>query len=353
MLQMVLLLQNNMSYISDTRGIITASKLKDFILCEKLYKIKRLNEVCISEEIPDRATLWDAFHYLVEVWYDKRSERYQITEKFLKADLIELIASREISEESKQARIKELWKLLLPQLKEEYYWNEKREEMKGKKELTPAKSTMMIWMYESIYKQHLRDMKWTYTKERRFEAKYWWLNIGFKPDRMCFYIKWEQCTVEYIDEIKKWMNDEDWIEFVKDMQVTCLIRDYKTVWKLDKMLNELKYDNETSNWYVMSMSFYYACIYALYKVESDVYIDAVEKSTPYKTSVISIPRSRMKDKLVGIIKPWLDKLIKHTKEDKREEPSRDELVSNKKLSWFYNYFDNCIQEQPTTIDLYF
>ena len=351
MLQMVLLLQNNMSYISDTRGIITASKLKDFILCEKLYKVKRLNEVCISEEIPDRATLWEAFHYLVEVWFDKRSERYQITEKFLKADLIELIASREISEESKQAKIKELWKLLLPQLREEYYWKDKREEMQGKIELTPAESNMMIGMYESIYKQHLRDMQGIYTKERRFEAHYWWLKIGFKPDRICFYIKWEQCTVENIDDIKKWMSEEDRIWFVKDMQVTCLIRDYKTVWQLDKMLNELRYDNETSNWYVMSMSFYYACIYALYKVESDVYIDAVEKSEPYKTSVISIPKSRMKEKLVGIIKPWLDRLIKCTKEDKREEPSRDELLSNKKLSWFYKYFDNCIQEKPTIIDL--
>ena len=96
-----------MSYISDTRGIITASKLKDFILCEKLYKVKRLNEVCISEEVPERAMLWDAFHYLVEVGYDKRSERYQVTEKFLKADLIDLISNREISEESKEAKRKE------------------------------------------------------------------------------------------------------------------------------------------------------------------------------------------------------------------------------------------------------
>lgn len=351
MLQMVLLLQNNMSYITDTRGIITASKLKDFILCEKLYKVKRLNEICISEDIPDRATLWEAFHYLVEVWYDKRCERYQITEKFLKADLIELIASREISEESKQAKIKELWKLLLPQLREEYYWKNKREEMQGKIELTPAESNMMIGMYESIYMQPLWDMSGTYTKERRFEASYWWLKIGFKPDRICFYINWEQCTVEHIDSIKDAMNDEERIDFVNKSKVTCLIRDYKTVAQLDKMINELRYENETSNWYVMSMSFYYACIYALYKVESDVYIDAVEKSEPYKTSVISIPRSRMKEKLVGTIKPWLDRLIKCTKEDKRQEPTRDELLSNKKLSSFYKYFDKAIQQEPNYIDI--
>jgi len=46
-----------MSYITDTRGIITASKLKDFITSEKLYKVKWLDEVYISEEQPDRATL--------------------------------------------------------------------------------------------------------------------------------------------------------------------------------------------------------------------------------------------------------------------------------------------------------
>ena len=78
--------------------------------------------------------------------------------------------------------------------------------MQGKIELTPAESNMMIGMYESIYKQHLRDMQGIYTKERRFEANYWWLKIGFKPDRICFYIKWEQCTVEYIDELKQIAN---------------------------------------------------------------------------------------------------------------------------------------------------
>ncbi len=342
-----------MSYISDTRGIITASKLKDFILCEKLYKVKRLNEVCISEEVPERAMLWDAFHYLVEVGYDKRSERYQVTEKFLKADLIDLISNREISEEAKEAKRKELSKVtvLLPQLRKEYYWEEKRNEMQGKQELTPTESEMMIWMYESIYKQPLRDMSWTYTKERRFEAKYWNLNIWFKPDRICFYIDWVQCTTEEIDDIKNSISKEERIDFINKNKVTCLIRDYKTVAQLDKMLNELKYENETTTWYVLSMSFYYACIYAIYNIESDVYIDAVEKIAPYKTSVISIPRSWMKEKLVQVIKPWLDTLIKCIKEDKRKEPTREELISNKKLSWFYKYFDNSIQKEPNRIDI--
>lgn len=342
-----------MSYIEDTRGIITASKIKDFLVCEKLYKVKRLDERCISDEIPDWATLWEAFHYLVEVWYDKRSERYQITEKFLKDDLIWLIADREISEESKEAKRKELKnpKILLPHLREMYYWEDKRKEMQGKKELTPTESNMMIGMYESIYKQPLRDMSWTYTKEKRFAVNYWSLKMWFKPDRICFYIDWNQVTVEDIDITKEWMSKEERKEFVKENNVTCLIRDYKTVAQLDKMINELKYDNETSTWYVLSMSFYYSCIYAIYQVESDVYIDAVEKIEPYKTSVISIPRSWMKDKLINIIKPWLDRLIECTNKKKREEPTREELLSNKKLSWFYNFFDTCLQEKPTIIDL--
>jgi len=64
----------------------------------------------------------------------------------LKADLIDLISNREISEESKEAKRKELSKatILLPQLRKEYYGEEKRNEMQGKQELTPTESEMMI-----------------------------------------------------------------------------------------------------------------------------------------------------------------------------------------------------------------
>lgn len=342
-----------MSYIQDTRWIITASKLKDFILCEKLYKVKWLDEVVISDEVPDWAMIWEAFHYLVEVGIDKWSEKYLITEKFLKADLIEIIASREISEESKQAKIKELSKatVLLPHLRQMYYGDTVWDSMQGKIELTPWESSMMIWMYEAIYKQPLRDMAWIYTKERRFSAAYWSLRIGFKPDRLCFFVNGEQVDVEFIDNIMSSMSKEDWKVYVAFNKVSCLIRDFKSVWQLDKMINELRYENDTSTWYVLSMSFYYACIYAIYWVESDVYIDAVEKCEPYKTQVISIPRTWMKDRLVTSVKPWLDRLIKCTAENTRQEPSRDELISNNKLSWFYRYFDNSIQDKPIMIDL--
>jgi hypothetical protein len=39
-----------------------------------------------------------------------------------------------------------------------YYGEDKRKEMQDKIELTPTESNMMIGMYESIYKQPLRDM---------------------------------------------------------------------------------------------------------------------------------------------------------------------------------------------------
>jgi hypothetical protein len=99
------------------------------------------------------------------------------------------------------------------------------------------------------------------------------------------------------------------------------------------------------------MSFYYSCIYAIYSIESDVYIDAIEKSEPYRTEVISIPRSWMKDTLISQIKPALDKLIICKKTDIRSEPDRKDIVSNKKLSQYYKYFDNSIQKTPTLIDL--
>jgi hypothetical protein len=78
----------------------------------------------------------------------------------LKAELIDLIANKEISEEAKEAKRKELSKatILLPHLRKMYYGDEVREQMQGKIELTPSESDMMIGMYESIYKQPLRDM---------------------------------------------------------------------------------------------------------------------------------------------------------------------------------------------------
>jgi hypothetical protein len=42
------------------------------------------------------------------------------------------------------------------------------------------------------------------------------------------------------------MSKEERKEFVKENNITCLIRDYKTVAQLDKMINELRFDNETS-----------------------------------------------------------------------------------------------------------
>ena len=99
------------------------------------------------------------------------------------------------------------------------------------------------------------------------------------------------------------------------------------------------------------MSFYYACIYALYKIKSDIYIDIVEKTKPYKTDVISIPRRWMKDKLTAIVKPALESLIKCTDTNNRPEPSRDDLIQNKSLAKYFNYFDSSIQKTPTMIDM--
>jgi len=99
------------------------------------------------------------------------------------------------------------------------------------------------------------------------------------------------------------------------------------------------------------MSFYYACIYAIYGVESDVYIDVVEKQKPYKTDVISIPRSWMKDKLSHVIKPALDRLVKCIDTNERSEPTRDELIQNRSLARYFNYFDVSIQKTPTMIDM--
>ena len=90
-------------------------------------------------------------------------------------------------------------------------------------------------------------MAGTYTKERRFKAKYGSLNIGFKPDRICFFCDGEQFTVEDIDLVMATMTKEARKQHIIDKKITCLIRDFKTSAQLDKMVRELRNDNETSN----------------------------------------------------------------------------------------------------------
>jgi len=90
-------------------------------------------------------------------------------------------------------------------------------------------------------------MAGTYTKERRFKAKYGNLTISFKPDRICFFCDGEQFTVEDIDLVMATMTKEARKQHIIDKKITCLIRDFKTSAQLDKMVRELRNDNETSN----------------------------------------------------------------------------------------------------------
>jgi len=73
----------------------------------------------------------------VEVGIDKRSERYQVTEKFLKDDLISMIQARDLILLKKD-------KITLPELRRMWYGEDKYNDMKNKIDLTPSESNMML-----------------------------------------------------------------------------------------------------------------------------------------------------------------------------------------------------------------
>lgn len=342
-------------YVEDTRWKITASKLKVFLLCEEAFKIQYVDEVSIEAKEESRSfILGTAFHDLMEYGKEFFLEKYSIADSFLKADFIEKIAERDWTPE------KELKKKLLPELRELFYGSSDRAEIQKKIRLTPAEGRDLLWMYEAVVQKPMRDLGWYADKEERLEAKFKGLKLSAKPDRLLFYA-WDTEDVREITddmriplseiiELLGWQSKMEQTMIIKDMNLKCIIRDFKTTSDLWRMKKDLANDRGDKFWYIVSMAFYYTIVYALFNIESSVWLDVIEKSDPYATDIIALPQRLLQDRLKTVIIPWLDKLNKAMESWEFAPTDRQSVLANPMLKPYYKYL-SIEQEEPSYVDL--
>lgn len=382
------------SYVEETRNIITSSKLKDFMMCEYLYKIKYIDEVDLDKWENRTFVVWTAFHDLMEHWQEFFLEKYYIDEWLVKEKLIDYLVEnidqvdlsrfydcvyeriyKEIEKLKTPSVIEQRKELLrdyknqapvvlskyldLLEIRSEFMrisWNE------TKIELTPAEWRDLIWMYSKALEQPAWDLWWDYTKESRFALNFWTLQLWAKPDRVLFY-QWEflqgdvipneaRISREELDAMLKWKNKEERKMFVKENKIRGIIRDFKTTWSMERLLKQLSNsDNEWDRFgYMVSMGFYYGIIYGLYQVQCDVFLDIIETREPYISVVKWLPSWMLEGRLKQINQA-LVRLEEAIKSGNFLLPTRDEIISNNKLTPYYEYFPNHKQEEPSFMDL--
>ena len=342
-------------YIKDTFWRITASKLKVFLLCEEAFKIQYVDEVSIEAKEESRSfVLGTAFHDLMEYGKEFFLDKYSIADSFLKADLIEQIAERDWTPE------KELKKLLLPELRKLYYWADDWAKRQAKIRLTPAEGRDLIWMYTAVVDKPMRDLGWYTDKEQRLEAQFKWLKLSARPDRLLFYT-WHsddvrditddmRLSLEEIMELLHWKSKSEQTAIINEMNLKCIIRDFKTTSDLWWMKKDLANNRWDKFWYIISMSFYYTIVYALFNIEAMVRLDVIEKSKPYATDIIALPQRLLQDKLKTTIIPWLDRLNKAMESWEFAPTDRQDVLSNPMLKPYYKYLA-IEQKEPSYVDL--
>lgn len=245
-----------MSYLSQNKWFMTASKLKCFIKNPAEFKLRYIDEVELESD-KRCFVLGNAFDALVSYWEIDFMGKYYIDDWLvvdeLKQKLIELWWD--------PAEIK---KMKLPELRWMYYNDDE------KIRLTPAEGRDIMGMYREAMRQPILDMWWEYDKQYLIESTYDWLPIRWTLDR---------CNIE------KW-----------------IIRDRKTSWRIDNFA----YDMENTFDYVLSMAFYFILAYAEHKVECDVFLDVLGKQSPYPSIVYKLDKIRLLEKVQDTIIPALD-----------------------------------------------
>lgn len=356
-------------YIVDTRWVITASKAKSFYKCPMLYKLVYLDEVDATEfgeeETAQHFLVGTAFHYIMEKGKDAFLEKYRIAEWYIKDELSDLIYKRyvdeligsgisedEIAKQSDDKR-KQLKKMLLPQLRIEWYGNS----IEWKIPLTEKEGKSILRCYENIMKQPIWDMGSEYIREERFSAKYKTLSkpISLKPDRIKFFDKnGKHYTKDEMDKLLLGKPSDEKLKIVADLGLKWVLRDFKTTRSISKLKDDIlmSYNSTATEWYgyVFSMAFYYTVIYALYCVECEVYLDLAELTRPYPTQVLSIPASKLKSKLKEVIIPTLEAMIEAETTGEYKYPSPDDILSDSELRKYFRYFPNSRQSEPEYLD---
>lgn len=377
----------NKSYINTTRDVLTASKIKLAMMNLKAYNIvynltpEDVAEI-YEEKKEDHFQFWTMAHKLLEMFNEKNVtlqeivdqflEEYDITNRYLKADFQQMIIEQkketgEITNEVDEwARRKTLNKAeyTLDKLRETYYWAEKYSQIKAKTPITRAEARdLIVWdswdvrIADSVLKVAVmnkdRDMAGKYSTETRIEAKYKGKKLGAKPDRIVFRSNKTpemRMTVEDMDKLMEWLTREQRVTMVKNQEIRCMIRDYKTEWQAIELYNWIQRFGDSKYGYIFSMAFYYLIVWIKYGVESQVTLDVIEKSKPFFSYALSIPEEIMKDKVHAITKT-MDSILEAEINDSRWDISVEHIFQNPDLKKYYPLIGNHIDSSKVFLDL--
>lgn len=330
-----------MSYTSENQNLISASKIKDFIIHEYLYKLKYIDKIVLDKKEEDYFTVGTAFHYLMEHWQKKFLDKYSIADSFLKDDLKKLILEKDDSDTMKK------WcknsKTTLEMLRKQYYdfeyWIWRHDNEIKKIQLKNKEWQQILDWYKYALTQDLWDMWWNYYYEEKYVFEYKWFLLSIKPDRYRITKDWKDYSIkEYIDLLKS-NNIGVSFEELSDRKVfsewaTCIIRDFKTSSNIERLRSGLMFDD--AFWYLISMSWYYVITYLITWIkDTTVLLDVIELQTSY-WEVINIPIQELNAKFNWVHEKLLllmDKIQKWN----WELPPHSLIAENKKLKEYAKY----------------
>ena len=351
-----------MSYIADTKWVITSSKLKLFkdspLAFKVIYSQLSPAELAIFESEWDHFSFWTMTHDFLEKINGRPVAEvlesflceYNITNRYQKWQLVELILAEEAKTkplEDLEVIKKKLEKLTLPQLREQRYWSERYAEICKKKEITRAEARdLILWESEdstipdSIIKVALSNKDWDiYGKydnecsslpDKRIQTTFRWMPISAKPDRIVIYKGEERYTLAEYMEIVGNMTPEEKRAYAKENKIKGFIRDYKTTESVERLIKDIQYKWDCEFQYVFSQAFYYIVVYSYTGVECDVCLDLIEKAKPFFSCTYYLPKDKLKEKVVEI--KWLLENMKVRYETgDRGDITASDIVDNKKL----------------------
>lgn len=377
----------NKSYINTTRDILTASKIKLAVMNLKAYnEVYNNTPEDVAELYEDKKEDHFQFgtmaHKLLEMFNEKNMtleaiidgflQDYDITNRYLKDDYKEMIikqkyASWEIDNTTdEQARRKLLSKqeYTLEKLRETYYGADGYAKLKQKTPITRAEARkLIVWeswdprIADSVLKVAVmnkdRDMWGKYSTEERIEAKYKGKILGAKPDRIVFRSNKtpeHRRTIQEMDKLMEWLTREQRVTMVKNQEIRCLIRDYKTEGQAIELYNGIQRYWDSKYGYIFSMAFYYLIVWIKYAVESQVTLDVIEKTEPFFSYALSIPEDIMKDKIHKITQT-MDKIIEAEKTGNRGTLTVEDIFQNPDIKKYYPIIGKTIDSSQVFLDL--
>lgn len=376
-----------MWYINDTRGILTASKIKLAKMNLSAFNIiynmtSRETAEAMEEAKASHFNFGTMAHKLFEKFtnrnvtlqeiVDEFLQEYNITNRYLKDELKTLIieqkkASWEITNEvDEQAYYKILSKadMTLDKLREQYYWADKFADILQKPQITRAEAKkLIVWeswnpnIADSVLKVALTNKDWDmggmYTTEQRISATYKWKELWAKPDRIVFRSNKNpdvRYTLEQMNSMMEWLNRDQRKHMVDTEDLRCTIRDFKTEWQPIELYNNIMRFGDSKYGYIFSMAFYYLIVRIKYAIKSEVILDVIESSDPFFSYSMTVPVEIMNDKISEITRT-MDAIIQAEESWERGQLTVQDIFDYPDLKKFYPILAWHIQSSQVVLDL--